>query len=86
MDKQFKNGNAYIVIALIMMGILFYSSSQTYEQQSSIPILEKILKNEPFKQALSGISFTYADSPVSIEASGYFKFIEFFIRIFCRQN
>lgn len=80
MDKQFKNGNAYIVIALIMMGILFYSSSQTYEQQSSIPILEKILKNEPFKQALSGVSFTYADSPVSIEASGYFKFIEFFIR------
>ena len=45
MNKHFKNGNAYLVIALIMMGILFYSSSQTYEQQSTIPLLEKLLKN-----------------------------------------
>lgn len=80
MDKQFKNGNAYLVIALVMMGILFYSSSQTYEEQSSIPILEKLLKNEPFKKAISGVSFNYAGSPVSIEESGYFKFVEFFIR------
>lgn len=80
MDKQFKNGNAYLIIALVMMAVLFYSSSQTYEQQTTIPLLEKILKNEPFKNSLSNISFTYAGSPVSIEASGYFNFIEFFIR------
>ncbi|MEG0285861.1 MULTISPECIES: VanZ family protein [Vagococcus] len=80
MSKQFKNGNAYIVIAFLMMGILFYSSSQTYEQQSSISLLEKLLKNEPFKDSLSNVSFLYGGSPVSIEASGYFKFVEFFIR------
>ncbi|MBO0442593.1 VanZ family protein [Vagococcus fluvialis] len=80
MNKQFKNGNAYLVIALIMMAILFYSSSQTYEQQTTIPLLEKMLKNEPFKNSLSNVSFTYAGSLVSIETSGYFKFVEFFIR------
>ncbi|MEG2937032.1 MAG: VanZ family protein, partial [Vagococcus sp.] len=74
MNKQFKNGNAYLVIALIMMAILFYSSSQTYEQQTTVPFLEKLLKNEPFKNSLSNVSFTYAGSPVSIETSGYFKF------------
>ena len=80
MNKQFKNGNAYLAIALIMMAILFYSSSQTYEQQTTVPLLEKILKNEPFKMSLSNVSFTYAGSPISIEESGYFKFVEFFIR------
>lgn len=80
MNKQLKNGNAYLVIALIMMAVLFYSSSKTYEQQTTIPFLEKVLKNEPFKNSLSNVSFTYAGSPVSIEASGYFKVVEFFIR------
>lgn len=80
MNKQFKNGNAYLVIALLMMGVLFYSSSQTYEQQSSVPLLQKILSGEPFKQSLSSIHFTYADAPISVEESGYFKFVEFFIR------
>lgn len=80
MQKNLKNGNIYLIVAFVMMGILFYSSSQTYEQQSSIPVLEKILKNEPFKEALSGVSFMYGDSPVSIKDSGYFKFVEFFIR------
>lgn len=80
MQKQFKNGNAYLVIAFVMMAILFYSSSQTYEQQSQIQLLEKILKNEPFKESLSSISFNYGGSEVSIKASGYHKFIEFFIR------
>lgn len=80
MNKQVKNGNAYLVIAFIMMGILFYSSSQTYEQQSSVPLLERLLVNEPFKSSLSNIRFSYAGSPISVEESGYFKFVEFFIR------
>ncbi|MEG0254826.1 MAG: VanZ family protein [Vagococcus sp.] len=80
MQKQFKNGNAYLIIAFIMMGVLFVSSSQTYEQQSTIPLLQKILKNEPFKDILSSVSFSYGGSPVSIKESGYHQFIEFFIR------
>ena len=55
-----KNGNFYLVITLIMMAILFYSSSQTYEQQSQISLLTKLLKDEPLRDWLSKISFDYA--------------------------
>lgn len=80
MKKNFKNGNAYLVIALLMMAILFFSSSQTYEQQSQIGLLKTLLAGEPFKAQLSNIKLVYAGSPVSIEAQGYFNFVEFFIR------
>lgn len=80
MKKNFKSGQVFLVIMFIMMGILFFSSSQTYAQQSQISLLKKILVNEPFKEQLSNIKFIYAGAPVSIAASGYFKFVEFFIR------
>lgn len=80
MRKHIKSGNFYLVIAFLIMAILFYSSSQTYEEQSQITLLRKLLAQQPFKEQLSGISFEYAGSPVSIQASGYFKFVEFFIR------
>ena len=79
-SKHVKNGNIYIGVAIVVMVVLFFSSSQTYEQQSQLSLLEKLLKNEPFKARLSQISFSYAGSPVSIKESGYFSFVEFFIR------
>lgn len=79
-QKYRKNGQLYLLISFVVMGVLFYSSSQTYEQQSQIGLLSNLLKNEPFKAQLSGVSFIYAGSEVSIEKSGYFSFIEFFIR------
>ena len=79
-QKYRKNGNLYLIIAFSMMGLLFYSSSQTYEQQSQIGLLSRLLKNEPLKEMLSQISFSYAGSEVSIAKSGYFSFVEFFIR------
>lgn len=79
-SKHLKNGNIYIGIALAMMVLLFISSAQTYEQQSQVGLLEKVLKGQPFKEKLGSISFLYADSPVSIKDSGYFGFVEFFIR------
>lgn len=78
--KHRKNGNLFLLIGFLMMGILFYSSSQTYQQQSQIGLLAQLLKNEPFKAQLSEISFLYAGSEVSIAHSGYFSFVEFFIR------
>ncbi|WP_339101635.1 VanZ family protein [Candidatus Enterococcus clewellii] len=80
MKGLLKNSNLYLVIAFIIMGILFYSSSQTYEEQSQIDLLRRLLVDEPFKDRLSGVSFVYASQEVSIQASGYFSFIEFFIR------
>ena len=75
-----KNGNFYLVVALIMMAALFYSSSQTYEQQSQLSNLTHWLKNQPLKDWLSRIRFDYAGSIVSIQHLGYFSFVEFFIR------
>lgn len=80
MKKHRKNGNLYLAIAFVMMIILFISSSMTYEQQSQVSLLDRLLSGEPFKEAMSSISFTYAGSKVSISTLGYSKFIEFFIR------
>ena len=78
--KQMKNGNFYLVIALLIVLVLFYSSSQTYGQQSQVSRIDEWLPNQPFKAAWSGISFTYGGSIVSIDHLGYSKFVEFFIR------
>lgn len=80
MKKQFKSGDAYLIICCLIMLVLFISSSQTYEQQSSVPFLENWLPGEPFKASLSSIEFSYANSVVSIKTMGYAKFVEFFIR------
>lgn len=52
MQKQLKNGNFYIGIALLMMVILFVSSSMTYQQQSQVSLIQKLLANEPLKAFL----------------------------------
>ncbi|MCC9081617.1 VanZ family protein [Enterococcus faecium] len=78
--KQMKNGNIYLVIALIVVIILFYSSSQTYGQQSQVSRLESWLPNQPFKDTLAGIRFNYGGSMVSIDHLGYAKFLEFFFK------
>ncbi|MCA9765369.1 MAG: VanZ family protein [Carnobacterium sp.] len=72
--------NGYILLALIIMGILFYSSSQPYEEQSITSTLDQLLAKEPMKNILSTIQLSYADSEISISALGYSKFVEFFIR------
>ncbi len=80
MQKQMKNGNFYLGIAILMMVILFISSSMTYQQQSQVSLIQKLLANEPLKEFFSRVSFNYAGSEVSISAKGYVKFVEFFIR------
>lgn len=70
----------YIGFAFLIMAILFFSSSQPYGDQSMVGVLDRILENEPLKELLSSIQFTYAGSEVSIAATGYIGFIEFFIR------
>lgn len=80
MKQNLKNPYLYLSIAIIMMIILFISSSQTYHQQSQIGLLETMLKNEPLKKSFSQIAFNYAGSEISVAAKGYFSFVEFFIR------
>lgn len=69
-----------ILIVLALFIILFISSSQTYEQQSLIPALEKYFPSMPFYALLSTLEITYWGSVISIEERGYYLFIEFFLR------
>lgn len=72
--------NIYLAIPFIIMILLFWSSSMSYETQSLESPLEQILAGRPFERFLSLFEFTYADSVVSVSSSGYVSFVEFFIR------
>ncbi|MCY3036042.1 MULTISPECIES: VanZ family protein [Aerococcus] len=76
--KQIRN-LAFIALILLLV-LTFPSSSTSYEDQSVIPLLNRLLAYQPGKDLLSGLSFTYAGEEISIQARGYFAFIEFFIR------
>lgn len=71
-----------LLVIVMMMVILFHFSNESYQQQSLIPTLNRLLANEPFAALLSHIEFTYAGRIISIEQVGYSHFIEFFIRKF----
>lgn len=69
-----------IVILLILLAALFISSSQSYEQQSIIPMLQKWLPNKPLEGTLSMLSIPYWGINVSVEERGYYYFVEFLLR------
>ena len=69
-----------IIALLFLLGILFVSSGQTYEQQSIVPVLEKWLPSMPLESLLSKLQVPYWGITVSIEERGYYYFIEFLIR------
>lgn len=62
--------------------ILFISSSQTYKQQTTIPLMQRVLGNDnrPFYSVLQHIGFQYGNKYQSLKNDGYFNFLEFFIR------
>ncbi|PIC56143.1 VanZ family protein [Sporosarcina sp. P12(2017)] len=68
------------IIVLCIIGSLFVSSSQTYEQQSLIPTLENLLTNKPFETTLSALSIPYWNTTISVEERGYYHFVEFLLR------
>lgn len=69
----------YIVFILILLA-LFYSSAQTYEEQTLIPDLMRWLPGEPFRGLLSLFQIPYWGTIVSVEERGYHAFIEFLLR------
>ena len=69
-----------LIVLLIVLGGLFISSGQTYEQQSLIPTLEKWLPGEPFKSSLSELEVPYWGTTISVEERGYYHFVEFLLR------
>lgn len=72
-----------LIAMLVLAGIgliIFNFSSQTYEQQTIVPHLQRFLPGEPFAGVLSQIEVSYWGQPVSVETKGYYYFIEFLIR------
>lgn len=68
------------LLFILILSLLFYSSSQTYEEQSIIPKLMIWLPGEPFKGVLSLFQIPYLGTTISIDSLGYYAFIEFLIR------
>lgn len=72
--------NVYLALAFIVMAVLYYSSSMSYQDQSVQSLLHQWLENEPLRGLLERVEFMYAGSEISVQSSGYIGFIEFFIR------
>lgn len=69
-----------ILFLLVIIGALFFSSGQTYEQQSIIPALEEWLPSKPFESQLAKLQIPYWGKIVSVQERGYYPFVEFLLR------
>ncbi|MCG7343979.1 VanZ family protein [Sporosarcina sp. ACRSL] len=69
-----------ILLLLVIVGVLFFSSGQTYEQQSIIPTLEEWFPGKPLENQLAKLQIPYWGKIISVEERGYYAFIEFLIR------
>ncbi|WP_301107926.1 VanZ family protein [Sporosarcina sp.] len=70
---------AFLLLLSLLIG-LAVSSSQTYEQQSLVTTLEKLLPGEPGKNQLAQLELSYWDRSITVEERGYYYFVEFLIR------
>lgn len=69
-----------LLFLIIIVGVLFISSSQTYEQQSIIPDLEEWLPGKPLENQLAKLQIPYWGKIISVEERGYYPFVEFLLR------
>jgi VanZ family protein len=69
------------LLALLILLVLFGSSSMTYQEQTSVPFLERVLANEPFKATVAKIQINYgAGEIIGMPTDTYFQVIEFIMR------
>jgi VanZ family protein len=80
MSSKTKRFLIYWLPVLIWAGMIFYSSSMTYEEQSLQSELSRYLDAGVIESTFNWVKFDYAGSEVSIEQLGAVQFIEFFIR------
>jgi len=62
------------------MGLIFFFSSQTYQQQNMQPELRKWIPDRVVEKHFSGVRLDYAGKEVSVRSLGAPAFVEFFIR------
>jgi VanZ family protein len=70
----------YWLLPLLWMGVIFYASSQPYENQDIKPLLLDRLDLAFLEPLVDWITLTYNGSVVSVATHGIAGFIEFFIR------
>ncbi|GGC85556.1 VanZ family protein [Thalassobacillus devorans] len=70
----------YWVWPFLWMAIIFYSSSQPYQDQDIKPMLSDYINLSFLNPFLAPVHFTYHHSEVSLEALGAAGLVEFFIR------
>lgn len=81
MNRQLKiQDHLFLAGAFFVMTLLFWSSTNSYKDQSLTSFLENVFSSRPFEEELSQISFVYAGEKISIQVLGYYHFIEFFVR------
>lgn len=66
--------------AITLMLIVFLSSSQSYQEQTLVPNIEKNTSEQWIADFFGEISFNYGGHEISVESVGGASFIEFFIR------
>lgn len=66
--------------AVSLMVIIFLLSSQSYQEQSLVPDIQKNASAQSIADFFGGIAFSYAGHEISVASLGGASFIEFFIR------
>ncbi|CAM3267897.1 VanZ family protein [Filibacter tadaridae] len=69
-----------ILFLLLIVAGLFFSSGQTYEEQTLIPSLAEWLPDKPLLEPLSKLEIPYWGKIISVEERGYYPFVEFLLR------
>lgn len=78
--KHFIHFSVYWLPPILWAGLIFYASSQPYENQDLRPALSSNFNLNFTEELFSDVAFYYAGSEVSIETRGVEGFVEFFIR------
>ncbi|RXJ02941.1 VanZ family protein [Anaerobacillus alkaliphilus] len=68
-----------ILPPIVWIGMIYFASSQPYEQQDLRPILGE-MDLSFVERWFSWVSFTYSNTVISIENRGVTGFVEFFLR------
>lgn len=79
----------YVLPVLLLMGVIFGLSSQTYQKQDIRSWIKKEIPDKVIKDHFSNTSINYGSQTVSLKTSNASSFVEFLIRksahflIFC---
>lgn len=69
-----------LFFVLCGVAIVGCASNMSYQQQTIIPALQKILKDKPLEAWLSQFEIPYWGTIVSVESNDYYHFLEFLFR------